>query len=115
MAYRSAFVCGDWADALSGRFDLLLSNPPYVPTGDMAGLMPEVARHEPKGALDGGEDGLDAYRRIVAALPGLLAPEGVAVLELGIHQAGRIAALVSGPVTVRADLGGIARAMVVRL
>ncbi len=114
LAARAAFICGDWADAVSGRFDLVLSNPPYIPSADIAGLMPEVAKYEPGGALDGGNDGLDAYRRILAALPGLLAPDGIAVLELGVGQAGPVSALAAGAVTFRADLGGICRALVVR-
>ena len=114
LAGRAAFLCGDWGDALAGRFDLVLSNPPYIATGEIAGLMPEVAVHEPGAALDGGVDGLDAYRRIVAALPGLLAPGGVAVLELGIGQADAVAAMVEWPASFRADLGGIRRAIVLR-
>jgi len=93
LAARAAFLCADWNTAIIGRFDLVLSNPPYIPTADLDGLMPEVAAHEPSRALDGGGDGLAAYRRIAAALPMLLAPGGVAVLELGIGQADSVAAL----------------------
>jgi len=116
LSGRAVFLCGDWAAAVDGRFDLVLCNPPYIPRAELAGLMPEVSGYEPARALDGGADGLGAYRRIVAALPGLLAPGGVAVLELGIGQDAAVAALartaglaVRG---VRADLGGIARALV---
>ncbi len=114
LAGRSAFLCGDWDAAVSGRFDLVLSNPPYIPGGDIAGLMPEVLLYEPARALDGGADGLDAYRRILAALPRLLAPGGAAVLEIGAGQAEAVAALAGQTVAFRADLGGIPRAMVVR-
>jgi len=114
LADRAAFLCGDWDQALSGRFDLVLSNPPYIPTADIAGLMPEVALHEPGRALDGGVDGLAAYRHILAALPRLLAPGGAAVLEIGIGQAGPAAALAGKFVVFHADLAGIPRAMVVR-
>jgi len=114
LAARATFVCGHWSRALSGRFDLVLSNPPYVARGEIAGLMPEVALHEPGPALDGGVDGLDAYREILAALPGLLARGGIAVLELGIGQSAPVAVLSGRPVTFRTDLGGICRAMVVR-
>lgn len=114
LAGRAAFLCGDWDRALSGRFDLVLSNPPYIPTADIAGLMPEVALHEPGRALDGGVDGLAAYRQILAALPRLLTPGGVAVLEIGIGQAGPVAALAGVPVVFHADLAGIPRAVVVR-
>ncbi len=112
---RSAFVVGDWADALAGRFDLVLSNPPYIETADIAGLMPEVASFEPASALDGGADGLDCYRVIVAALPRLLAPGGIAVLELGIGQAQPVRALghISGlGAKTRLDLSGVARALI---
>lgn len=114
LAARAAFLCDDWDSALSARFDLVLSNPPYIPSADVATLMPEVAQHEPARALDGGADGLDAYRRILAALPRLLTLDGVAVLELGLGQAGPAAALVGRTVGFRNDLGGIPRAMVVR-
>jgi release factor glutamine methyltransferase len=79
--------------------------------------MPEVARHEPQGALDGGADGLAAYRQIVPRLPALLQPEGIAVLELGVGQDREVAALAgeSGlTATTRPDLAGIARAMVLQ-
>jgi release factor glutamine methyltransferase len=117
MADRAAFVCTDWGDALVGGFDLIVSNPPYIRTGDLAALMPEVARHEPAAALDGGPDGLDAYRRILPELPRLLASGGVAVLELGVDQneavtgLARVAGFAS---TTRADLAGIPRALLLR-
>ena len=116
LAGRSAFLCADWAGPIAGRFDLVLSNPPYIESGVIAALMPEVARHEPRSALDGGADGLDAYRALVAALPDLLAPGGVAVLELGEGQAGPVAALARGAgfcdPALHHDLAGIARAAV---
>jgi release factor glutamine methyltransferase len=117
LAGRAAFLCADWAAPLNARFDLILCNPPYIPTSHIAGLMPEVARHEPTGALDGGADGLAAYRHIVASLPALLQPDGVAVLELGAGQAGSVAALTADvglAATTRPDLAGIARALVLQ-
>ena len=117
LAGRAAFLAGDWAAGLDGRFDLILSNPPYITTADMVDLMPEIRSHEPVTALDGGVDGLDCYRAILAAVPGLLAPDGVAVLELGAGQGADVSALaVSAGLQVlamRADLGGIARALIV--
>ncbi len=112
---RAAFLCGDWDSALNGRFDLVLSNPPYITTSAIADLMPEVAEHEPATCLDGGADGYDAYRRIVPTLPRLLDPGGIAVLEVGIGQADTVAAM--GPdaglaATIRCDLAGTARAIV---
>ncbi|WP_395673631.1 peptide chain release factor N(5)-glutamine methyltransferase [Inquilinus sp.] len=93
LADRAAFTVGDWATALAGRFDLVLSNPPYIPDSDIATLEPEVREHDPHLALSGGADGLDAYRALAAALPDLLAPGGTAVVELGIGQAADVAAL----------------------
>ncbi len=117
LANRSAFLCGNWAAALTGSFDLILSNPPYIEADTIAGLMPEVAMHEPRSALDGGPDGLDAYRTIVGALPTLLTSDGAAVLELGIGQAAPVAALAHAAcfhAETRTDLGGIERAMILR-
>jgi release factor glutamine methyltransferase len=119
LADRAAFLCGDWATALNARFDLVLSNPPYIESADIAGLMPEVARYEPRRALDGGTDGLDAYRSILAALPGLLAPGGAAVLELGIGQADAVASIAATQGLalggLHNDLTGTPRAMTLRL
>lgn len=118
LADRAAFLAGRWADPLAGRFDLVLSNPPYIESAAIAGLMPEVARHEPRSALDGGADGLDAYRHLAAILPGLLAPGGAAVLELGAGQRAAVERLASAaglvPAGCRRDLGGIERALVLR-
>ena len=118
LADRAAFLAGDWAGALAGGFDLVLSNPPYIESGAIPSLMPEVARHEPSSALDGGPDGLDAYRRLVDLLPGLLNPGGAAVLELGIGQLPAVERLARAaglaPGGCRRDLGGIERALVLR-
>ena len=117
LASRSAFLCGDWACPVSGRFDLVLSNPPYIATGALATLMPDVAVYEPHSALDGGTSGLTAYRAIIAALPRLLGPSGVAVLELGIGQFDAVAAVGAAAQfrsEPRFDLSGIARATILR-
>ncbi len=115
LAERSAFLAGDWDSALATQFDLVLSNPPYIRRPDLTRLMPEVARYEPLAALDGGEDGLAAYRLIMQALPRLLAESGIAVLELGAGQASAVAALAAAAglsSRTRRDLGGHERAMV---
>ncbi len=118
LSHRASLLCASWADALrpGAGFDLVLSNPPYIAAGDIAGLMPEVARHEPRRALDGGADGLDCHRRIMDALPWLLAPGGVAVLELGAGQAAAARGLAAeAGLAHRAthpDLGGTPRALV---
>ncbi|MFL1463683.1 peptide chain release factor N(5)-glutamine methyltransferase [Roseococcus sp. DSY-14] len=115
LAARAAFAAGDWDAPLAGRFDLVLSNPPYIPSADVPGLMPEVARHEPATALDGGPDGLDAYRRILPALHRLLAPGGVAVLEIGWDQEPALQALAAAhglaPRGREGDFGGNPRAI----
>jgi release factor glutamine methyltransferase len=115
MGTRAAFAAGDWAAALDGTFDLVLSNPPYIPDADIAGLMPEVAAFEPRTALDGGVAGLEAYRRIIADLPRLLRANGVAVLELGVGQAQFmmvVAAQAGFACTIHRDFSGIERAAV---
>ena len=115
--HRAAFLCGDWASALGARFDLVLSNPPYIETGALAGLMPEVAAHEPPLALDGGACGLVAYRAIIGSLRRILTPAGVALLELGQGQAAAVAALAKAAgyrTETRPDLSGIPRAMILR-
>ena len=115
---RASFLAGNWAAPIAGGFDLVLSNPPYIPRGDIAGLAPEVRDWEPAHALDGGDDGLDCYRGILAELPRLLFADGVAVLELGIDQAPPVAAIAHAAGLriegTRRDLGGIERSLVLR-
>jgi release factor glutamine methyltransferase len=118
FADRAAFRQLDWTAtgwiaALGGPFDLVLANPPYVPTD--AELMPEVADHEPADALFAGADGLDAHRILLPAMPQLLAPAGVAVLEFGAGQALAVRALAGATgLTARIlpDLAGRPRAIV---
>nr|WP_211112626.1 peptide chain release factor N(5)-glutamine methyltransferase [Azospirillum sp. SYSU D00513] len=110
---RAAFRTGDWGRGLEERFDIVVSNPPYIPSAEIAGLAPEVREHDPLRALDGGGDGLDAYRAIVAQLPGLLKPGGIAAFEVGQGQAPDLQALLRDAgleVTgVFSDLGGVER------
>lgn len=117
LAPRAAFLAGSWASALEQKFDLVLSNPPYIEQADLAGLMPEVAQYEPVAALDGGADGLAAYRAIIGSLPRILAPGGLAVLELGVGQAisvGALAAKAGFSCAFRPDLAGIDRAALLK-
>jgi release factor glutamine methyltransferase len=118
LGRRAVFLAGSWASSLTGGFDLVLSNPPYIETADIVGLMPEVALHEPAQALDGGVDGLDAYRLIVADLPRLLRPGGRAVLELGQGQAPAVSLLAEqaglAVLGSHADLGGVQRALILQ-
>lgn len=118
LADRCGFVVADWTDALGtsreeARFDLVVSNPPYIPDGDIPGLEPEVARFDPHRALAGGLDGLDAYRTLIPRLPDLLAPYGIAAFEVGAGQADAVGALLEhvGMVVsaVRRDLAGVER------
>jgi release factor glutamine methyltransferase len=115
LADRAAFLCADWTTSLCGRFDLVLSNPPYITTSDLEDLMPEVGRFEPRTALDGGPDGGTSYRRIIAGLTMILAEDGIAVLELGVHQAEMVAKMAAERgfrATVRPDLAGHSRAII---
>ncbi|MBY0408475.1 MAG: peptide chain release factor N(5)-glutamine methyltransferase [Rickettsiales bacterium] len=90
---RATFLHSCWAEAVKGTFDLILANPPYIPTHMIETLSPEVAKWEPKSALDGGPDGLDCYRAIMPQLPALLAPNGLALFEIGMGQAPGLEAL----------------------
>ena len=92
---RAHVVRGDWCAPLRGPFDLVVSNPPYIAAGIIAGLDREVAEHDPRAALDGGADGLDAYRSILGALGrgGLLRRGAPAILEIGYDQARSVEAI----------------------
>jgi len=118
VASRARLLAADWrqegwTSSLEGPFDLLVSNPPYIESAAVEGLMPEVSAHEPRLALDGGADGLAAYRIIAAAAPRLVAAGGWAVVEGGEGQAADIAALFAAagfsPRSPRQDLGGVDR------
>jgi release factor glutamine methyltransferase len=98
---------------LRGPFDVIVSNPPYVVRGEIARLAPEVRDHDPHLALDGGEDGLAAYREIIPASRDLLAPDGLIALEVGAGQHPAVASLLTdafgAPVKVSLDLDGRCR------
>jgi release factor glutamine methyltransferase len=116
-ASRARFVLCDLGSALGGRFDLIVSNPPYIARGAIAELAPEVRDHDPGAALDGGPDGLDCYRAIAVQAPSLLAASGRLAVELGEGQAGAVQTLFAQAglrlVATRPDLSGIPRALVV--
>jgi release factor glutamine methyltransferase len=115
LTSRGQIRQGTWSAALPGPFDLVVSNPPYIPSGDLASLDPEVRLHDPRLALDGGADGLTAYRDICALLPGLLRPGGLAIFEIGIGQGPDVRALMEQmgltQTSGRADLAGLERAV----
>ena len=116
LSERASFICADWSASLAGGFDLVLCNPPYIPTAEITSLMPEVASHEPASALDGGPDGLHSYRHLIPELPALLAPDGLAIVEIGQGQSDAVALLAqaAGLALVRyhSDLSGAQRAIV---
>ena len=88
LSDRATFIACDYASGLSGPFDLIVSNPPYIRSADIDGLAAEVRNHDPLAALDGGADGLDAYRALIPQAAGLLAPGGPLVVEAGQGQSG---------------------------
>lgn len=90
---RVEFAHGNWFEAVTGRFGLIVSNPPYIPLGDIAGLAADVRGFDPPRALDGGPDGLEAYRRIAAGAGGHLAPHGTVLVEIGAGRAAAVEAV----------------------
>jgi release factor glutamine methyltransferase len=113
---RAQFQLGDWTENLVGPFDVIFVNPPYVGNHELESLESEVARYEPRCALDGGPDGLSAYRRVAAGLGAHLSPLKCVFFELGEHQSEAVKAILAGQGltiegTVR-DLAGIPRCVV---
>jgi release factor glutamine methyltransferase len=116
LADRASFIRCDYATGLSGRFDLIVSNPPYIRSADIAGLATEVRDHDPHLALDGGADGLVAYRALIPQSAALLVPGGTLVVEAGQGQSSAIETLMTAAgLTVdrrpKTDLAGIFRAI----
>ncbi|QIO30331.1 peptide chain release factor N(5)-glutamine methyltransferase [Bradyrhizobium sp. 1(2017)] len=119
LADRAAFVACSYAAALSGPFDLIVSNPPYIPSAEIPKLSLEVREHDPHLALDGGNDGYDAYRALIPQAGACLAPGGALIVEAGQGQARNIetlmtAAALSVDRPPKADLAGILRAVSAR-
>jgi len=119
LAGRAAFVACSYAAALSGRFDLIVSNPPYIPSAEIMKLSIEVREHDPHLALDGGNDGYDAYRALIPQAAERLAPGGALIVEAGQGQARNIETLMAAAALVvdrppKADLAGIPRAVSAR-
>jgi len=119
LADRAAFVACSYAAALSGPFDLIVSNPPYIPSAEIPKLSIEVREHDPHLALDGGNDGYDAYRALIPQASERLAPGGALIVEAGQGQARNIETLMAAAALVpdrppKADLAGIPRAVSAR-
>jgi len=115
LASRAIFAVGDWGRGLDGAYDVIVSNPPYIPEAEIETLAAEVAEFEPRLALSGGVDGLACYRDLMPDIARLLAPGGGAFLEIGQGQAGDVSAIASSyglSVTARhSDLGGVERCL----
>lgn len=119
VADRASFMVADWLDGVDGSFDLIVSNPPYIASAEIAGLPEEVSGHDPRLALDGGPDGLAAYRRIATRAAQALAPNGKILVEIGFSQADQVAEIfakagltLDGDSAIRRDLAGRARLVV---
>jgi release factor glutamine methyltransferase len=118
LSPRASFHRGNWDDGLEAGFDIVVSNPPYIPSGDIAALQPEVASFEPRLALDGGADGLDAYRRLGPATARLLAPGGLAAFEIGLGQADSVRGIMATAglrhIATAPDLAAVERCLLFR-
>lgn len=118
LGRRAIFCPGDWGDGLEGPYDVLVSNPPYIETKAIAGLAPEVVKFEPRLALDGGADGLAAYRRVVPDMARLARTGALVALEVGQGQADAVARMLEAEglagIEAVADLAGIPRVIVGR-
>ena len=120
LGERAEIRLGDWGAGLDGPFDLIVANPPYVRRGEIAGLAREVRDHDPLLALDGGEDGLEAYRALLPEIARLLAPSsGWFFLEVGAGQAEAVEAIAAAAgladLATFPDLAGVARVVGGRL
>lgn len=117
-AGRAAILVAAWDDTVAGAFDLIVSNPPYIAAAELDGLAPEIRRFEPRLALDGGADGLDAYRALAPRLYRRLRPGGHAVLEVGSGQANAVEAILHGAGLAtrgrQRDLSGVDRCTIVQ-
>jgi release factor glutamine methyltransferase len=113
LSDRAVFAHGDWGAGVDGRFDLIVSNPPYIRAAEIEGLEPEVSVHEPRLALDGGADGLDAYRRLWPDVARLLKPGGRFAVEIGEGQGPDVSDLARTAgldvEAIKPDLAGIGR------
>ncbi len=119
LRQRALFAVADWDGALTGRFDIIVCNPPYIPAGEIDLLAPEISRYEPRRALDGGRDGLDAYRALAPSIARRLAGGGLAAIEIGAGQRSVVESIFAGAglaaTACVVDLAGVSRCLVVRI
>ena len=113
LGQKAEFVRSDLFENISGEYEVIVCNPPYIPTGEIPGLMEEVREHDPRSALDGGEDGLCFYKKIIAQAGGYLTPGGRLYFEIGCSQAEAVSGLMKAAgyreVNVCRDLSGLDR------
>lgn len=118
MGHRTRFMQSNWMDGLTDTVDVIISNPPYIPSGDIAGLQPDVRLYEPVLALDGGTDGMNPYRIIAKSASKRLSENGLLVVEFGIGQADAIHKILQSEglriERVEKDLAGITRCIAAR-
>jgi release factor glutamine methyltransferase len=118
FAGRSHFIVGDWGAAISGKFDAIVANPPYIPIDQLGQLPPEVGLYDPRLALDGGRDGLNSYRRLATDVGHLLNQKAIFVTEIGLGQAPAVAVILRASGLIiegfERDLAGVCRCVVAR-
>lgn len=118
LNHRSAFVVSDWGESVDSKFDIIISNPPYISTSQVKHLSPEVALYEPRSALDGGLDGLDSYRTLFPFTKSALVSGGLAFFEISYDQQEVIKTLAKayglGFLGFQSDIAGIARVAILR-
>ena len=113
---RSEFIQSNWGEAVTGKYDIILTNPPYIPEGDRSDLQAEVKHHDPETALFAGEEGLDDYRRLAPDIKKSLATEGRVYLEIGKGQGADVREIMTASgitiVASKNDLAGIERCLI---
>jgi release factor glutamine methyltransferase len=118
LSNRTSFIQGNWFEKITGTFDLIVSNPPYIPASEIPNLEIEVRNHDPRLALDGGDDGLDAFRAIALQSAAHLTPHGLVAVEIGAGQARDVEAIFPHHgftlAAQKHDLGGHIRALLFR-
>ncbi len=119
LGLEADFIQSDLFEKVTGKYEIIVSNPPYIPSGQIPGLMEEVREHDPLAALDGGEDGLDFYRKIIKEAGEYLYPGGMLFFEIGCDQAQAVSGYMEeagyGEVMVCRDLAGLDRVVLGRL